>query len=241
MLTVAERNEILEWFSPLYFFLRQADLCHTRQPGTGGWLLEDALFKEWKSGNGKILLCRGMLVDNLRKTLESQDTGVAVIYLNHKETLNTIPLIFRKSISLAVHQLYETLHEPRTRPSLDDIHAVLCTTVAEYSKVFVVVDTLDEYPEEQRYILLHRLSALGPTVNLMLTSRPHINIHSIIADAEILEIKATEDDIRRYVDAQIFKSSRLSRHIKTRPVLREEIEAIIVRRSDGMWVSTVDD
>lgn len=84
--------------------------------------------------------------------------------------------VFQKPISSTMRQLYE-IHqwEQRTRPSLEGTCSVLCTTVSELSSVFIVVDALDEYPEEQRDTLLHCLSALGPTVNLMFTSRP-INV-----------------------------------------------------------------
>ncbi|KAJ7453087.1 ankyrin repeat-containing domain protein [Mycena latifolia] len=254
-----ERDEIIEWFSPLNFFLRQADIFNARQPGTGRWLLEDDLFAAWKSGTGKILWCVGMpgagktvlasiVVDNLRTNAGSMSTGVAVLYLNHKETGAQSPsnllaglwrqLVLEKPLSSAVHQLYRKHREPRTRPSLEEIHGALRSTISQYSEVFLVVDALDEYPEEQRDVLLRKLFTLGSTVNLLLTSRPHINIDNIIgsADIENLEIRATEDDVRQYIEAQILKSSRLSKHIKNCPDLRNKIERRIVGRSDGMFL-----
>ncbi|KAJ6521461.1 hypothetical protein DFH09DRAFT_1192711 [Mycena vulgaris] len=251
----AKRDKIIEWFSPLNFFLRQADIFNTRQPGTGEWLLQDELFKRWRSGAGRTLWCRGMpgagktvlasiAVDDLRVTLEN--IGVAVIYLNHKETEVQSPsnllagiwrqLVFKKAISSSVHRLREEHREPRTRPSLEEIRDVLCSAVVEYSKVFIIVDALDEYPEQQRGSLLHNLSSLGSTVNLMVTSRPHITANHIFRTLETLEIRAKEDDIRKHLDAEIFRSSRLLRHIENRPDLREEIETTIVRQSDGMFL-----
>ncbi|KAJ6521467.1 hypothetical protein DFH09DRAFT_939032 [Mycena vulgaris] len=253
----AKRDNIIEWFSPLNFFLRQADIFSARQPGTGEWLLQDELFKTWRSGEGKALWCRGMpgagktvlasiVVDDLRESLDNQSTGVAVLYLSHKETEAQSPstllaglwrqLIAGKPISPLVDRLYSKHRERRTRPSLKEIRGILRRTLSQCSKVFIVVDALDEYPDQQRDILLHSLSSLGPTVNLMLTSRPHININHIIGNAETLKIKATEDDIRRHVTAEILRSSRLLRHIEDRPDLREEIQTTIVRQSDGMWV-----
>ncbi|KAJ6538461.1 ankyrin repeat-containing domain protein [Mycena vulgaris] len=253
------RDEIIEWYSPLNFFLRQADIFNTRQPGTGRWLLEDDLFKAWKSGTGKVLWCPGMpgagktvlasvVVDHLRANMDSQSTGVAVLYLNHKETEVHSPsnllagvwrqLVLQKPISSAVHQLYAKHREPRTRPSLEEIHAVLCSTISEHSEVFIIIDALDEYPEQQRNVLLRRLSVLGSAVSLMVTSRLHIKINNVFANrvVETLEIRATEDDIRRYVDGQIAQSLRLSKHIKDCPGLREEIETTLVRGSDGMFL-----
>ncbi|KAJ7772855.1 ankyrin repeat-containing domain protein [Mycena maculata] len=256
----AKRDEVIEWYSPLNFFLRQADIFGSRQPGTGGWLLEDPTFQRWKLDRGKTLWCCGMpgagktvlasiIVENLRAELESPEIGVAVIYLNHKETEIQTPsnllaavwrqFVFRKSLSEDIHQLYETHRERRTRPSLEDTHSILRSTVSEFSSVFIAVDALDEYPDGERNTLLRRLLSLGLTVNLLLTSRPHINIaHSIPkhSDLETLEIRAKEEDIYRHLDAQILDSVRLSNHIRNCPDLREEIEEQIVRRSDGMFL-----
>ncbi|KAF7337813.1 Ankyrin repeat domain containing protein [Mycena venus] len=254
----SERNKIMEWYSPLNFFQRQADILSTRQPGTGEWFLENELIREWKSGTGKRVWCRGIpgagktvlasiMADDLRTNLDSSNPGVAVIYLNHKESDAQSPssllaavwrqLVFRKSISSTMHQLYEMHREQQTRPSLDETFSVLCSTVSELSSVFIVVDALDEYPEEQRDTFLHCLLTLGPTVNLMLTSRPHINVEGVIPnDLGILEVRANEDDIRQYINAQIAKSSRLKAHTKNRPGLRGEIERIITSRCDGMFL-----
>ncbi|KAJ6563631.1 hypothetical protein DFH09DRAFT_478332 [Mycena vulgaris] len=252
----AERDKIIEWFSPLNFFLRQADIFSSREPGTGQWFLEHELFKKWKTGSTKMLWCPGMpgsgktvlssiVVNDLRAHLDSQNTGVAVLYLNHKETEAQAPsnllaglwrqLIFEKPIS-SVYQLYAKHREQRTRPSLADTDSVLRSIVSEYSRVFIIADALDEYPEALRHALLRRFSAFGPTVNLMLTSRHHINILPICESYDTLEVRANADDIREYVDAQILKFSRLAKHLKNCPDLKEEIETKIVQGSDGMFL-----
>ncbi|KAJ7499509.1 hypothetical protein FB451DRAFT_1205699 [Mycena latifolia] len=246
-----KRDEIIEWYSPLNFFLRQADILSTRQPGTGQWLLEDARFKAWISGTGKKLWCRGMpgagktvlasiVVDTLRTDLAREDIGVAAIYLNHKETDANSPsmlsaslwrqLVVKKSISSTLHQLYNNHREPRTRPTEKDDDTILRSIISEYSRVFILVDALDEYPERQRDALLRRISALGTTVN--------IKIDHIFPDStlDILEVRATGHDIRRHIDAQISQSSQFSKLLKTRPGLREEIEAEVAQRSDGMFL-----
>jgi hypothetical protein len=67
--------------------------------------------------------------------------------------------------------------------------------VSEYSKVFVVVDALDEYLEPD--LLLVYLSHLGSTVNLMLTSRPNIVIDHHISNFTTLGIRMTFVDTWR--------------------------------------------
>jgi hypothetical protein len=75
---------------------------------------------------------------------------------------------------------------------------------------------------------------MGSTVNLMVTSRPHIRPDGSLPNLEALEIRANEDNIRRYVEGQIQKSSWLSKHVQSRADLREEILSIITQTVDGM-------
>jgi hypothetical protein len=56
----AKRDAIIEWLSPLNFFIRQQDISETRQPGTGEWLLDDLKFQDWKSNSGGVLWCSGI-------------------------------------------------------------------------------------------------------------------------------------------------------------------------------------
>jgi hypothetical protein len=139
-----------------------------------------------------------------------------------------------KNLPPVVQTLYQEHSEKHIRPSLDEIHAVLRSAITEWSKVYFVVDALDEYSEDQRRILLEQLASMGPTVSLMLTSRPHLVLDDSLTIHETLEIRAREDDIQKYVDAQIGLSSRLSKHVGTRPELRGEIQSKISGTVDGM-------
>ncbi|KAF7335742.1 Ankyrin repeat domain containing protein [Mycena venus] len=252
----AERSKVIEWYSPLNFFPRQADVLGTRHPGTGDWLLRQQQFEAWESQPGKILWCPGkpgagktvlvsIVVDHLRGIQISDNIGVAVIYLNHKDTEAQSPqnllaglwrqLVWQKSIPSTVYQLYEKHRELGTRPSLEEIRADLSSMISEYSQVFVIVDALDEYPEVQCGILLENLLGLGPAVNLMLTSRPHIDVAGF-SSPDSLEIRASENDIRQYVQAQIAQSPRLDDHIRKRPDLLAEIETRVISGSEGMFL-----
>ncbi|KAJ7659436.1 ankyrin repeat-containing domain protein, partial [Mycena olivaceomarginata] len=247
---VAQRGEIIDWLSPINFFLRQADIASARQPGTGEWIIADSRFQRWEYGSGGTLWCHGipgagktvlaaMVVAHLNVQSRDRNIGVACIYLNHKETTIQTPgnllaglwrqLILGKNLPPIVQTF-------TSRPSLDEIHAVLRSAITEWSKVYFVVDALDEYSEDQRRILLEQLASMGPTVSLMLTSRPHLVLDDFLATHETLEIRAREDDIQKYVDAQIGLSSRLSKHVGTQPELRGEIQSKISGTVDGMFL-----
>ncbi|KAJ7136784.1 ankyrin repeat-containing domain protein [Mycena epipterygia] len=245
-----KRQMIIEWMSPINFFQRQVDIFSNLQPGTGQWLLADPRFKNWESRPGQILWCRGirvsLVVNHLRIHLRNT-AGVtcACVYLNHKETESQTPtnilasiwkqLVVGNPLPPSVHELYEHHRERDTRPSSDEVFKILRSAVAEHSKIFFVVDALDEYPEDQRNILLKYIAILDPTVNLIITSRPHVTL-DCFPNAQIIEIRATEDDIRQYVNMQILQSTRLSKHVEVRPELREEIQSNIISNVDGMFL-----
>ncbi|KAJ7851874.1 ankyrin repeat-containing domain protein [Mycena leptocephala] len=253
-----EDREIINWVSPLNFFPRQADILKARQPGTGEWFLQDHLFKKWRAGEIHALWCRGIpgagktvlasiVVDDLRTNVANETTGVAVLYLDHKAAAEAHSprnllaaiwqqLIIQEPISSDVHRLYNKHYAQGTRPSLEETYSLLHSAIEKFSDIFIVVDALDEYPEEERDTLLRHLGNLGPAVRLMLTSRPHVSIDHGIPTIATVDVRATEEDIRRYVEGQIEKSRRLARHMNKSSTLRELIEENIVKRSDGMFL-----
>ncbi|KAJ7241261.1 ankyrin repeat-containing domain protein [Mycena rebaudengoi] len=254
---VKEREKIFDWLSPPNFFARHAEIFATRQKGTGLWFLDEKQFQDWLSAPGGTLWCHGIpgagktvltsiVVDYLRNELQGNNTGVAAAYLNHKECDAQSPsnvlaglwwqLVAERPILPAVQQLYEKHQNQRTRPSLDEVRNILTAMTAEYSKLFFVVDALDEYPEAHRDILLDALAAMGKSVSLMFTSRPNITPEAFFSTALVLEISAKDEDIRSYVRAQIQSGFRLSKHVRARPKLREEIETKIAENADGMFL-----
>jgi hypothetical protein len=130
--------------------------------------------------------------------------------------------------------MYKKHHAQGTRLSLEETYSMLHSRISESCCVFIIVDALDEYPEEERDTLLRHLWKLGPAVRVMLTSRPHISIDHVIPEIDTVHIRAIEDDIRKYVDGQIERSPRLLKHINKSSALRESIDEEVVRRSDGM-------
>jgi hypothetical protein len=192
-----------------------------------------------------------MVVDHLAAEDRQEKIGVACMYLNHKEAESQTPkkllsglwrqLVLGRNVGSLARELYRQHQEKSTTLSLDEAFDVLRSAVAEFLKVYIVIDAIDEYPEIQRQILLKFLTMMGPTVNLMITSRPHISPNGSLPNLGALEIRANEGDLQRYVDAQIQISSRLSKHIQTRADLQEEIHSRVTRAVDGMYVPDSND
>ncbi|KAJ6476661.1 ankyrin repeat-containing domain protein [Mycena vitilis] len=208
-------------------------------------------------GSGRILWCRGipgagktvlasMIVEHLGARSETRNIGVACLYLKHKETDIQSPLdllcslwrqlVLGKPITALVGTFYLQHFEKKTKPSLLQIQEAVRSAISQWTKVYIVVDAVDEYPEYPRNVLMDSLVTFGPTVNLMFTSRPHIDLNLMVPSVEMLEIRANADDIRSYVDEQIRRSSRLLKHLNTRPELRQEIHSKILSSVDGMFL-----
>ncbi|KAF7330364.1 Ankyrin repeat protein [Mycena venus] len=258
----ATYEQVMKWTTSLNFFQRQQLIFETQQTRTGQWLLTDSRFQDWLSSFGGILWCRGipgagktvltaMVVHHLRVEVQAQtnNIGVACIYLDHKETeaqsvqalLASLwkQLVVGRSIPDAVYKLHKHHSERDTRPSLHEVNEIFRSAIAEYSRTYLVVDALDEYPEPQRDILFEYLSTAmeGAPVNLLLTSRPHITLDPFFPTAKSLEIRADKRDLHEFVDEYIRKSRYLSKHVRAHPELREQIQIKIVNDSDGMFLA----
>ncbi|KAJ7818834.1 vegetative incompatibility protein HET-E-1 [Mycena olivaceomarginata] len=238
-----KRRTIIEWLSPLNFFLRQQDISKTRQQGTGEWLLDDPKFKSWKSNPGQVLWCSGIL-EHLTDQSKNKNIGVACIYFNHKETqIQTLDnllaglwrqLIWDKPLGSAV-QLYEQLIKKQTRPSDEDMQELLSSVLIWFTQVYIILDGVDEYPANWWSQLAKALTNLGP-VSLLVMSRPHIAPTKLFLNLVTLEIRANDKDILSYVDTQVRESERLSELIGDKPELHGEISSKICSSVEGMFL-----
>jgi hypothetical protein len=187
-----------------------------------------------------------MVVDHLRVRAKSQQENITVtcIYLNHKEAENQTPdkllsglwrqLVHGRDVGPLAKEIYEKHLEECTSPLPEEVVKVLCSSFMQFSKVYIIVDAIDEYPEDKRWILLQHLTAMGPTVNAMIMSRPNITPDTSLPNLDVIDICADKEDVRKYVDTQIQRSPRLLTHLQTQPELREEIHKKITETADGM-------
>jgi hypothetical protein len=188
--------------------------------------------------------------------LESRNDniGLAWIYLNHKETETQTPVnvlaSFLKQLTLGLktmpselQELYQYHHPKQTRPSPDQLLETFPFVISGYSKVYLIIDAFDEYPEDRRHLLRTFLGTMGrptstnPTmgskINLMITSRPHVILDSFFSDVQTLDICAINSDISLFVNNQIL-NTKLSQHVKVQPNLQDEIRTQIIQKAAGM-------
>jgi hypothetical protein len=138
------------------------------------------------------------------------------VYLDYKQQSQQTPLMLmstllkqliqRRTTNLDNVKVMYQRHENRhTRPTLDDIVEILEVEISKHSKVFAIVDGLDELPEEDgaRSEFLTAVKSLAGPINLLVTSRDLPSILLYFEEATHLTIHADDNDVRRYVGRRI--------------------------------------
>jgi hypothetical protein len=187
-------------------------------------------------------------IDHLLKSVQSSSCGIAYVYCNYKaqeeqDASTMLAAILRQlvqgrpSVAGPVERLYRQHADRGTRPSFNAISGALQDTLARYPTAYIVIDALDECRDTDgaRRQFLTRLQDLqaGRDVRLMVTSRFIPEIEDRFKGALRLEVRASREDVVRFVAGQI---DRLPSFIKVRPELQALVQEKIVEAVDGMCV-----
>lgn len=247
--------QVMDWISPDQFATVQSDLIAQRQQGTGLWFLESPRFHDWVSGTSPTLFCPGMpgagktmmaaiTVDHLQGAVQSQDVAVAYAYCNYKartdqtasgllaailkQLVQDRPLLAKPLVSL--HDYHAVR---KTRLSLDGITKALQSVLIKYSRVYVVIDALDECDSGDRAELMSRLFQLQSQADfrVMATSRDIPDVVERFKDIPELKVRAESADVKQYVAGQI---RRLPKCVQRDEELRQRVQNEIVEAADGM-------
>jgi hypothetical protein len=181
-----------------------------------------------------------------QRFLADDNVGIACVYFNHKESISAVDvlgsllkhLMQRKAtISTAIRSLYARKIYRETRPTLAELSEILQEEARSLSPFFVVIDALDECPEggDTRAKVLLELRKLQPQLRIMLTGRTYISDDTLkYQEFNRLEIRASDDDIKRYLEGQIEVKDRLSKHVQQNDGLLDTIKDTIASKAKGM-------
>ena len=131
-----------------------------------------------------------------------------------------------------MHEFHSKL---RSKPSLVDILQALQSVCSAHTTVYILVDALDECSDRDgaRSELINKLHELQDRkdVRLLCTSRFIPGITRKFQSNSALEVRASEEDVRRFVADQI---PRLPGCIQRDEELKCAVQNKIVEASDGM-------
>jgi len=192
-----------------------------------------------------------IVVDHLcKKFRDDIGVGIAYIYCNFRrqqdqQVIDLLSSLLKQfiqrqsSIPEGVTKLYKDHERDRTRPSVDEITSILYLVIAGYSKAFIIIDALDEVSTSNEVLskFLAELFNLQvePGLSLFTTSRPILGIPNEFRrrGSSILEIRASDDDMDRYLNGHI---SQILPFVRETEDIEERIKRTIIKAADGMYV-----
>ena len=248
----------MDWLTSIDYAAQQSDFINRRQDGTGQWLLDSDEFLGWLDQKQQTLFCPGIpgagktmitsiIIDTLCTRFENDGSvGIACLYCNFRQQQDQTPAGLlasllgqlvqgQPSVPNSVKSLHNRHKTKRTRPSFDELSKVLQSTIASYSRTFIIIDALDECATSDggrgRFLSeIFRLQA-NTGASLFATSRFIPEITEEFEGSPSLEIRANDEDVRRYLSGHM---SHLRPFVSRKPDLQEEIKNQIVQAVDGM-------
>lgn len=220
------------------------------------WLKERnlTLFCPGIPGAGKTTLT-AIVVDSLHSKYQFEDNiGIAYIYFDYGESHiqnaeNMIASILRQLVEQqsSLHDVVEALQRKAASGNRgfdhEEVLHALNAVVSSFTRVFIVVDALDECmvadgnqpSSANRVRFLKEIFALQRNygANLLATSRSIDEITSEFKDATVMEICASHDDVRRYLEGNKYT---VPKFIKQDEILWKKITMSISEAADGMRV-----
>jgi hypothetical protein len=202
-------------------------------------------------GAGKTILASVVVNDLHTRFRNDERIGIAYIYCNFRRQdeqkaqhllANLLKQLVQgqKFVPDSVKSLYDHHNNGKTQPSIDELSRTLQSVATLYSRVFLVVDALDKCQVFGgcRSKFLSEIFTLQAKcrASFFTTLRdiPQIiNKLKVFKESISLEIRATELDVRRYVDGHM---AHLPSFVQTNPELQEQVRTGIIRAADGMFL-----
>ncbi|UKZ85716.1 uncharacterized protein TrAFT101_001565 [Trichoderma asperellum] len=190
---------------------------------------------------------RSYIIEALRKQSRGGDLGIAFVYFSYKDIetqtpVNVMASILQQLVSDKPSHLpdLKKLHaqhtRQNTRPSVTDIVLLLQDAVLSFSRVFIIIDALDECTDadDARFILLTELKKLQHRMCLLVMSRLIPDLEQLLEGATRLNVEASLIDIKNYLQQRLESTRSMQRHLGEEPRLRDRIISVIVQKIKGM-------
>jgi hypothetical protein len=255
-----EFRKIVAWLSPSDPGANHDVARRRHESQTGDWLLKSSQYQSWKTGAvshlwiygkagcGKTILC-STAIEDIRMTSEQDaDTAFAFFYFSFSDERKqsdsdllrslVAQLGWREPGLSMLRQAYGDAK--RSVPGPDELEKIFLASTRSCSKVYLLVDALDECPEdhETRQSVLARIERLtqdAPNLRVLATSREldriRKSMEALIAEPLRVTTRAVDDDIRLYLAKEISRDRSLC---ELSPEMRTLIESTIASQADGM-------
>ena len=255
-----EFRNIVAWLAPPDPGTNHATARQHHESQTGGWLLKSTQYTDWKTsavnhlwmygkaGCGKTILS-STVIEDIRNTCGMDaDTSHAFFYFSFSDERKqsdgdllrslVAQLGWREPGLSMLRQAYANFRQ--SVPGQDELEKILLASVRSCSKVYLIMDALDECPKDcdarQRVLeRIERLTQEASNLKIFATSRelPAIRESMEALGSQLLRIATSSVD----ADIQFWIANRLSSDRSFRrfgTVALDLIESTISKKADGM-------
>jgi hypothetical protein len=157
------------------------------------------------------------VIDDLGKhVVPGSKIGLGYVYCDYRDqkrqtTENILGAVLKQLLGLlpetpeAILKLYEEQANQRKPLSSTDAKVLLRITCAQFSKVYVCLDALDELEPRDLRRLLELLHESPSSIQIFITGRPHVRdtVQKYFKEEQSILIEAHESDIRRFIEHEI--------------------------------------
>lgn len=214
-----QRKEVLDWLSDISYTPQQNGLVRRRLPDSRRWLFASSEYASWLANEGSILFCPGMpgagktvttavIAEDLERRFENRpEVLTCYVYCPYQTRDLSISQLLCSLLRFVLQRAKQipnvmcadtdlTKQSISARRSQRQAHEFLPEALSKYSRVTLLVDALDELPNDMRSQFSTELLRLRHDcgIRLFVTSRgiPTVQQPFINHGAITPEIRASE-------------------------------------------------
>ncbi|KAK6443261.1 hypothetical protein LTR95_000086 [Oleoguttula sp. CCFEE 5521] len=236
-------------------------------PGTGRWLLDSSVYRDWHSGKSPVVWITGksgccktvlcsIIIDNVYKRTEGRDdSSFAYFYFAFSDdkrqsyqalllSLVSQLLECQKAAEVDIPMGLQSAYEKRYR-STEVLEGALLSLLQRRTTTYIVIDALDECPEDDdaRSRLLQGFRTIvdeGAGLRLLCTSRREPDIAENMQHKTVFEISVEDGAVNH--DVTIYIADQIARSAKLAKLdamVGGDIQRVLTKKAGGMfrWVT----
>ncbi|KAF7377540.1 ANK-REP-REGION domain-containing protein [Mycena sanguinolenta] len=252
-------RNLLDWLKPLPMDARLHAILELRHPDTCQWLLENALFQEWKSTKGSLLWLNGIagsgktvissvVIDHLLQICTSEEV-VLYTFCEFRNQQSTNPGSILCTLFSGLLRSYpgdisanfdDLIREERKKQSppqtVTRLLKLMRKAIPAFKRIYLVLDGLDEC--DSRSELLESLPALASDndLHVFVASRQEEEIREAFCNATIISLGTQTDEVEGDIKLHISHELKNRRELARLPrELKDEIQATLESKASGMF------
>lgn len=231
IMSYVHTDKIREWLRPPDPSINVNEARKLRHEGTGRWLLENPVFREWHSGSRRCVWVNGLagcgktvLSATVLDHLITGNDRLVLFFLfdfsdTTKQTLNDMLRSFAFQLYLSgavsaghLDESFQAHQDGRDQPTTKTLEEVVIKMLAAQKNCYIVLDALDESTTRDELLLWVEDAVTRSElsdIRLFCTSRPEPvflrSIPLLIGEENCLlsDKESVNADIRSYVAAQL--------------------------------------